>query len=320
MAKYVAKNKKMWETLRDKVKSKLRKKRRKTALVCLDRVRGKRYWYEDVLNHNRLMDFPEDGYEHDINNEKCRERLIRKIKEEGSFKMYPLVIMDICEALSMQNGLQVHFADYTSGDVSTLMCNPGFQGVLGVFVPTENLIRVAEPNRPQRALRTEKHEYMHHFISLLPEIEVLEIFACAAEIISELKNEILNCQDNNKGIKFLKEEIFIRVDSNKEVYGNIRSMLEEYVVGLAEIYLYCEQHPDRKKAIMGLIRPFSNWFTTSILPKMEKYIRNHPKKNTIIIPDWVEKRLEESKNGEKNTYEFPSRGDSEKTLDMGMND
>ena len=276
----------------------------RTALGFLNRQHDQRYWYEDILNHNRLMKFPKGKNEDTQENRECREKLIQKIKEESSFNSYPIKVMDICEALSMLNGLEVHITDCCNDDVSCLMFDTEYEGTSGVFAKGENLIRVAEPSRPQRALRTEKHEYMHHFISLLKKDEIEELFNTVSPIIKNIKNKIILKKYKNRGIIFLQDEIFKRIDSNRMIYDNYKYRLEEYIVSLAEVYLYCEQHPDRKKIIMNLVKPLSKWFINKMLPKMEDYIRNHPKKGEIILPKWVEQRLNVCEGKEESTLRF----------------
>jgi hypothetical protein len=235
---------------------------------------------------------------------------MKKIYDElQNTKDYRLSLIHHTSAASMLkpnftgHGLEVYVS--ISNDIRPIAPMPLLKRVLGAYFPLENVLFMSgvENNR-DFAKAIMMHELTHKVRDLFSEKDKQEVDKAEKEIRNFFKTNTLDPKD--EASKFVKESILDRVERARSMYNNQDAIREEMVADVARILVFMEQKPEHAVRMKVVAKPLLDYFDKFMVPKMEQYLVNHPKRKLLDFPDEIRKNLTKYRHVKDNSDNFES--------------
>lgn len=230
-----------------------------------------------------------------------RAKVKEMINGIADFKEYRLGLISNVTALSMldreSTGKGLKFLVSHGKDIRPATVTPMFKYTLGAYFPMENVIYLSNVDNKNFANSVLLHEATHKIRDLFGNPDAKEIDLAESKVREYFKNNPLK-EDDTAG-RFIKEQIFDRVERARRMYPNQDMIREEMVADIARILVFAELNPEKKAHIMKIAAPLVEYFDKNMVPRMENYLLQSKNLNSMELSDVVKQGLRRAKNKER---------------------
>lgn len=177
--------------------------------------------------------------------------------------------------------------------IADMTLNPMRKFTRGCFDPNKNLIFVSNIENTLEALHTMVHESMHKIRFMLPSKNFESLLNASVESTTTYLENIKNFKYDDD-MDLYRYNMIERM-ARGGVYTKLFRYLEEHIADYGKIVIHQEFKNangfETNEDVIKLIKPLEDFFEKEMIPQMQRFIVQHPKKENIQLPELVEKGL-----------------------------
>lgn len=186
------------------------------------------------------------------------------------------------------HGLEIFVANGQSVEPILLSGDPSNDGLEGLCLYDENTIIISDFKPLEYIQYVLFHEFMHKLVHEIKEYDYDTLQKHAQSQVEEISsNDFLV---NNSEEDFIKSLCYDHIVNNS-FYPNTEAQLDEFAANTGAIILRGAINPEEKKFLYDAAKPMLKYFDNIILPKLEKFIVNHPLRQQLNIKNEINEKL-----------------------------